>query len=291
MILNYNTEMIRFVIVYLSFLFVILSQTEKIETIRVTETNLQTPVLTLSSKLYLAKIKIYGMIHLGEKSYYTKILELLEEPDFIFFEGVNLNQVSFKKQIQSQLIAQTEKDKLKFLDSMDQTNILARALKLDSQTRLIKPAKYSNWIHADIDINELMQSLYKDKSTLQSILKLPSSSEEPIYQVIHDYRENNAEWSLEKMLENRKIVAKSLLESVNLFCYDPNYKVIRDIMIVKRNKKAVSVLKEALKTNENFKLGIIYGVAHIPNFVEILSQDFNFEIESIEWINAWNLQK
>jgi hypothetical protein len=291
MISNYNTVMIRFLIVYLNIILVIFSQTEKLETIRVTETNLQTPVLTLSSKFYTPKIKLYGMVHLGEKSYYHKILELLEEPDFIFFEGVNLNQVSFKKDFPVKIISQTEKDKLKFLDSMDQKNILAKALKLDSQTRLIKPTKYSNWIHADIDINELMLSLYKDKTTLQSILKLPSSSEEPIYQVIHDYKQNNAEWSQEKILENRKIVAKSLLESANLFCYDPNYKVIRDIMIIQRNKKAISVLKEALKTNENLKLGIIYGVAHIPNFVEILSQDFNFEIESIEWINAWNLQK
>lgn len=85
-------------------------------------------------------------------------------------------------------------------------------------------------------------------------------------------------------------MSQNLVKSASDLCYLEEMKLPREAIIIARNKVALGFLKSKFSSEFPLELGLLYGAAHTPNFVEILTQEYKFEIESYEWLDAWSLQ-
>jgi hypothetical protein len=88
----------------------------------------------------------------------------------------------------------------------------------------------------------------------------------------------------------KRKMSQNLVKSATDLCYLEEMRLPREAIIIERNKIALSFLKPKFNSQVPLELGLLYGAAHTPNFVEILTRDYNFEIESYEWLDAWSLQ-
>ena len=61
------------------------------------------------------------------------------------------------------------------------------------------------------------------------------------------------------------------------------------LLVEIRNKKALDVLRDEIAAGKR-NLGLYYGAAHMPDFVERLVQQ-DFTIDAVEWLPAWDLRK
>ena len=59
-------------------------------------------------------------------------------------------------------------------------------------------------------------------------------------------------------------------------------------IITARNGKALDVLREQLELGFE-RIGIFYGVAHLPDFDKRLRADFGMEPVAVVWVDAWDL--
>ncbi|MCX7997371.1 MAG: hypothetical protein N3A69_00280 [Leptospiraceae bacterium] len=84
-------------------------------------------------------------------------------------------------------------------------------------------------------------------------------------------------------------MAKYLVKSARELCYDENMKIPREVIILERNRVALEYMSEKLTSNLPLELGVLYGAAHIPNFLEVLTEKYKFQIQSIIWLDAWRL--
>ncbi|MCC6275098.1 MAG: hypothetical protein IT569_04515 [Leptospiraceae bacterium] len=51
----------------------------------------------------------------------------------------------------------------------------------------------------------------------------------------------------------------------------------------------MNYIKKRLNSENPQVIGMLYGAAHIPDFLNILQAEYGFIIDSHEWLNAWNL--
>jgi hypothetical protein len=59
-------------------------------------------------------------------------------------------------------------------------------------------------------------------------------------------------------------------------------------LIDDRNAAVMRVLREQLSQGK-MKLAIFYGVGHLPDINKRLHDELQFELVSVEWVDAWNL--
>ena len=85
-------------------------------------------------------------------------------------------------------------------------------------------------------------------------------------------------------------MSQNLVKSANDLAYLEEMRLPREAIIIERNKIALTFLKPKFNSQIPLELGLLYGAAHTPNFVEILTREYNFEIESCEWLDAWSLE-
>ena len=57
-----------------------------------------------------------------------------------------------------------------------------------------------------------------------------------------------------------------------------------------RNERAIDVLTATLDKTDHERIGIFYGVAHLPDFDRRLTEELEFERNGERWLDAWFLQ-
>ncbi len=251
--------------------------------LQITENYLQTPVYSLKHKNG-HKLKLIGVVHMAEASYYQKILTHTRSLGTVFFEGVYNGEVP---KYQPPEPGKPPKSKLKNLSNY-QTE-MAKKLELSDQIEHLVPE--INWVHADISFFEFFANLmnyaveFKKREGYNFDLNKYYAAE----QILDDeFLELPVQ---DRIFMKRQKIAQSIKESVDDICYTAKFSGFRDILIVRRNKVALSKIAEKMSTEkEILDIGIVYGAAHVPHFLEVLTNEFNFTIESLEWLDAWILK-
>ncbi|HMV44905.1 MAG TPA: hypothetical protein PKD50_20415, partial [Leptospiraceae bacterium] len=258
------------------------------------ETALQTSVYTLVSKDTNVRLKIIGVVHVADKEYYLNIQKIINELDFLYYEGIRVSSKMHSKNFSKNYYAQTleEMDTRRSIKKYsDLKSEIARFLNFADQSELLKPKQ--NWINADMDFQQFVEMLKNYKIGFDSLSTNFSNDSKSISK---DYSElmqmentDSAEYST-KVLSFKKKMSQNLVKSAFDLCFLEEMRLPREAIIIERNKIALSFVKPKFNSQVPLELGLLYGAAHTPNFVEILTREYNFEIESYEWLDAWSLQ-
>ncbi|MDJ0812236.1 MAG: hypothetical protein QNJ23_00795 [Woeseiaceae bacterium] len=226
----------------------------------------------------LLQVDLVGAIHIGDPAYYAELNERFRDYDVLLYEliapegGVSGNQLEKRKG----LLSSTQIGMTKMLDLSFQLD------EVDYDA--------ANFVHADLTPTELRasmeergESLYvyfwriffatlneyaKDPLGLRDMQMLSgmlSSGQDDSFKVMIAYEMTNLD-SVEEMLGD---------DSTNA-------------VIGARNQRAVDVLKREIEAGAR-RIGIFYGVAHMPDIEERLFDQLDLEWESTDWVDAWQL--
>lgn len=299
-------KIILLVLVYILFFIPLYSESVKdIPFLRTTETALQTSVYTLVSKDTNVRLKIIGVVHVADKEYYLNIQKIINDLDYLFYEGIRVStaqnrsgnpilQSSLRKNNILSYVAQSTDDydtRRSIKKYSDLKTEIARFLNFADQAELLKPK--SNWINADMDFTQFVDLLRAYKigfDSLSSHFSTDSKSISKDYSEIMNMEQTDNPEYTARIANFKRKMSQNLVKSAFDLCYLEEMRLPREAIIIERNKIALSFLKPKFKSQVPLELGLLYGAAHTPNFVEILTRDYNFEIESYEWLDAWSLQ-
>jgi hypothetical protein len=249
-----------------------------------------TRIWVLSSPNKNSIIILAGILHIAEHSYYSQIGDFLKKCDLVFYEGIHnpsKDPVSLDLSPKSELpisirlaasemkidLKKVRDDQLKFAKDLD---LVFQYESLDQS---------SNWILADMSFEEFDQAI----SNLGSEdLSLDKNSLAENDNEIREMSPDSSNPSHRKFLIRRKI-AEEISESSMKINSNPKYANLLEALIKKRNLKVLQKISPFL--NGSKSLGIIYGAAHMPDFLEKLKSDWGYQVISTRWIPAWSLKK
>lgn len=273
------------------FLFPLGSQdSERIEFLRLTETALQTPIYTLSTKDSSTRIKVIGVIHVADLKYYQYLQKVIRDLDYLFYEGIRMTYSTHPPYSLVGVRNESEKTRQDVKSFTSMQNQIANSFRFVEQADHLRPE--SNWINADVNLNQFTEILQKTNLSLGELSKNYSLDNKNIFEQDSESREifRNETDAKKQLLWYKKKMAWYLYKSAQELCYNDEMKVPREAIIIERNKVALGYLREKLNAPNPTELGLLYGAAHIPHFIQTLQNDHELEIISIEWIDAWSLK-
>lgn len=266
------------------------SKKQEFEFLRISEGSLQTAVYTLEHPQSFVRVKLIGLIHVGEAKYYKNVAKLTNEADYVFYEGIRLEQSTANYshiQLVSQVMNSPPKKSIQNIVNFQSE--FAKYFNLVEQGDYLKPKP--NWINADVNFSDFIQILKNLNVSLEQISKTltleskVSMDQDIAPEDLIQFEDTRAV----AMLKFKRRMAKYLVKSARELCYDENMKIPREVIILERNRVALEYMSEKLTSNLPLELGVLYGAAHIPNFLEVLTEKYKFQIQSIIWLDAWRL--
>jgi hypothetical protein len=270
------------------------SKSSRPEFLRITDNALQTAIYTLNNADSSIRIKLIGVIHVGDVQYYRNIQILTKDLDYLYYEGIQLNSPSPAKiPYLSSFQTETKEERgnrkgVKEIATFQ--NEFAKAFHFVEQSDYLKPQK--NWINADVTISQFLEILKKSNLNLEILTKnlsvdAKTAFEEDSNEISSTMHEEDKDTVI---IKYKRKMAKYLVKSAEELCFDDGMKIPREAIIIERNKIALRFLMDKIHSPNPQELGLLYGAAHLPHFLEVLQKEHNFQLHSVEWLDAWSLK-
>ncbi len=223
-------------------------------------------------------VDLVGAVHIGDAAYYAQLNELFESYDVLLYELVAPSDA-----IVTQRVA-----KRKGLLSTTQVG-LTRLLGLSFQLDEINYDR-DNFVHADLSPSELKQSMeQRGESLYVYFWRL-------FYASVDSYAKDPLGWN--DMQKISGVLSAGQDDSLKtLIAYEmTDMGQIQDVLgedsgsavIGARNQRAVDVLQREIAAGAK-RIGIFYGVAHMPDLEERLLDQVGLVYEEASWVDAWLL--
>jgi len=223
-------------------------------------------------------VDLVGAIHIGDPAYYEQLNELFETYDVLPYE-----LVAPEGAIVSQRVAER-----KGLLSTTQVG-LTKLLGLSFQLNEINYDR-ENFVHADLSPSELKQSMEdRGESLYVYFWRL-------FYASVDTYAKDPLGWNDMQKISN--VLSTGQDDSLKtLIAYEmTDMDQIQDVLgedsgsaiIGARNQRAIDVLQREIAAGAK-RIGIFYGVAHMPDLEERLLDQVGLVYEETSWVDAWLL--
>ena len=223
-------------------------------------------------------VDLVGAVHIGDAAYYARLNELFESYDVLLYELVAPSDA-----IVTQRVA-----KRKGLLSTTQVG-LTRLLGLSFQLDEINYDR-ENFVHADLSPTELKQSMeQRGESLYVYFWRL-------FYASVDSYAKDPLGWN--DMQKISGVLSAGQDDSLKtLIAYEmTDMGQIQDVLgedadsavIGARNQRAIDVLQREIAAGAK-RIGIFYGVAHMPDLEERLLDQVGLVYEEASWVDAWLL--
>ncbi len=149
-----------------------------------------------------------------------------------------------------------------------------------------------NFVHADMTPEQFQESMRRrGESTMQIIMRLALqgfSRQESNAEYTTNFWEIFRQQGAARNLTLKRWVAEQFQEMGAVI------EIVEgkdgSTILAERNKVALRVLREQIAAGKK-KLAIFYGAAHMPDFAERLSSQFQMQPTKSEWIVAWDLRE
>ncbi len=228
-------------------------------------------------------LDLIGAVHVGDTQYYRTLNEEFENYDIVLYELV------------AEKGTRVPKGGRKGGD-MFPVEMLKNMLKLDSQLRVVDYSK-KNFKHADMSPADMKKAMEKRGDTgftlILGILRdmIRESNRMAAKQAADP--DSVPQISLMDLLFNPD-GGKKLRRMMALQLGDPESsgalgETLNTLLVEDRNQAALKVFREELDKGTK-KIAIFYGAAHMPDFEQRLKDKFDMKVESVRWIEAWDLK-
>jgi hypothetical protein len=226
----------------------------------------------------ILSVDLVSAIHIGDPSYYTELNERFREYDVLLYELVAPQDA----------VASNRLEKRKGLLSTTQvgmTKLLGLSFQLDEINY-----DQANFVHADLSPTELKQSMDdRGESLYVYFWRI-------FFATLDEYAKDPL--GLQDIAMLSTMVASGQDDSLKtMIAYEmTNIEMVQDILgedsgsavIGARNQRAIDVLKREIEAGAR-RIGIFYGVAHMPDLEERLLDQLALEYSDTDWIDAWQL--
>jgi hypothetical protein len=223
-------------------------------------------------------VDLIGAVHIGDPAYYAQLNELFESYDVLLYELVAAEGAMVSERVA----------KRKGFLSTTQVG-LTKLLDLSFQLDEINYDR-ANFVHADLSPGELKQSMEaRGESLYVYFWRL-------FYASLDDYAKDPLGWN--DMQKISRVLAAGQGDSFKtLIAYEmTDMEQIQDILgedsgsavIGARNQRVMDVLRREIGLGAK-RIGIFYGVAHMPDLEERLLDQIGLEYEETTWVDAWRL--
>jgi hypothetical protein len=226
----------------------------------------------------LLQIDLVGAIHIGDPAYYAELNERFRDYDVLLYEliapsgGVSSNRLEKRKGI----LSSTQIGMTKLLDlsfQLDEVNYDA-----------------GNFVHADLTPEELRASMKERGESLYVYFW------RIFFATLNEYAKDPLGLRDMEMLSGMVAAEEENSFKVMIAYEMTNLDSVQDVLgddssnavIGARNQRALDVLKREIQAGAR-RIGIFYGVAHMPDMEERLLDQLGMTWESTEWVDAWQL--
>jgi hypothetical protein len=233
-------------------------------------------------------VDLVGVVHLGERDYYRKLNEQLEDYDVVLYElvaprGTRIPKGGRKNTDNPLALIQ---------------KIATVALDLELQTERIDYTR-ANFVHADLSPAEMAEAIRKrgdDGLTLflsiaadvlrqQNLQRMKKGAAEPApeesFDLLSLFTDPKGPSRLKRVLAGQLAGLESPEGALG--------KTVNTILIADRNKAALKVFQKELARGRK-KIAIFYGAGHMADFDRRLRADFGLRPVSTQWLTAWDLR-
>lgn len=223
-------------------------------------------------------VDLVGAVHIGDPAYYTQLNRLFETYDVLLYELVAPADAMVTQRVA----------KRKGLLSTTQVG-LTRLLGLSFQLDEINYDR-ENFVHADLSPTELKQSMEdRGESLYVYFWRL-------FYASVDNYAKDPL--GLNDMQKISSVLSAGQDDSLKtLIAYEmTDMGQLQDVLgedsgssiIGARNQRAIDVLQREIAAGAK-RIGIFYGVAHMPDLEERLLDQVGLVYEETTWVDAWLL--
>lgn len=263
--------------------------------------DLEVAVVDYTHKEYDTTVKLVGVIHLADRSYYKQLQTILNMSDLVLYEGVSKNP----------------REHLVDLQTREMWDIMSSLIGLDGQVSVIDydnehfkqcdlitdvvGADQSSLMQFDRDIMDVLRQLCEAKSEAKKMM--PNDG----IQRVEDYVKHNMALSListkgaptDGVLDMIREVKTAIepLKDVNqevsdlyvkLESLEEHFKSLGKLIIDDRNKYVINVLSSELRNGNRKNISIFYGAGHNADFDRRLRR-LGFDRGKTHWFKAWEM--
>jgi len=226
----------------------------------------------------ILSVDLVSAIHIGDPSYYAELNERFREYDVLLYELVAPQDAAASGGLE-------ERKGILSTAQVGMTKLLDLSFQLDEINY-----DQANFVHADLSPEELRQSMAdRGESLYVYFWRI-------FFATLDEYAKDPLGLQDMKMLST--MVASGQDDSLKtMIAYEmTNMDQVQDILgedsgsavIGARNQRAVDILKREIDAGSR-RIGIFYGVAHMPDLEERLLDQLGLRYVSTDWVDAWRL--
>ena len=227
-------------------------------------------------------VDLISAIHVGDKAYYAELNDRFESYDALLYELIAPKDT---------VVDRTAEEREGFVSNAQL--ILKNILDLTFQLDEIDYSK-PNFVHADLSPAELSQSMdERDESLYVYFWRV-------FYASMDEYAKDPLgirDWQmLSAVLAANDDNAVKILIAYEMTDLKQMRKILGDdsdsAVIGARNERAIEVLRSTLDMGtDRMRIGIFYGVAHMPDLEVRLVNELGLVRQEVLWIDAWKLDR
>jgi hypothetical protein len=226
----------------------------------------------------ILSVDLVSAIHIGDSSYYAELNERFQEYDAMLYELVAPPDAAVSGGLEKRkgILSTTQVGMTKLLDlsfQLDEINY-----------------DRGNFVHADLSPEELRQSMADRGESLYVYFwriffaTLDEYAKDPLglqdLQMLSTMAASGQDNSFKTMIAYE---LTNIEQVQDILGEDSNSAVIGA-----RNQRAIDVLKSEIDAGAK-RIGIFYGVAHMPDLEERLLDQLGLEYSATDWVDAWQL--
>lgn len=223
-------------------------------------------------------VDLISAIHIGDPSYYAELNERFRHYDALLFELVAPENLVTASRL-------AERKGLLSKAQLGMTKMLGLSFQLDEVDY-----DQTNFVHADLSPAELRQSMEDRGESLYVYFwriffaSLDQYARDPLglkdWEMMSAMLTSGSDDSLKTMIAYEM----TNIEQVQDILGEDSGSAI----IGARNQRAVDVLQREIKAGAK-RIGVFYGVAHMPDLEERLLEELGLAYEKTTWVDAWEL--
>ena len=239
---------------------------------------LQVAVVTYASDDSRAEVDLIGAVHIGDQAYYESLNNRFTTYDVVLYELVAPQDALPQPDAEQQsVISSTQRG-------------LQSILGLEFQLDYIDYAA-PNMVHADLSPDELYENMSDRGESLYVYFwrafyaSMRDASRDPLG--LRSWQMLSATLMSDDDTAFRTMVAYEMtrIDQANQFL---DGGANGSALIAGRNERAMDVLASSLAEGHR-RIGIFYGVAHMPDFEKRLDRRFGLQPTETDWVDAWLL--